>query len=317
MKLAIHFLVSSLLACSVLAQDEAQTPNTDVPKSDAPKVGRLTEIERLYRAYGISHGGRQALKDIRTLSFRMIPVYIGDDGELEGQPIKVDAQLEGVDRVMRLEEETDGQSVVKFANGIDEAYVWINGEQREIPERIMEARQEAQGFYLLLDLVLKPESDDVKGTFAGKLKRDGRQHFAVEYEFHPSRMLENTYRVFYDENDGFVRRIDIHDTRTRGNIRVNTMRLSQYAPTAAAVEQSKLDVAVATKIATEKLEAATTPEEKAAAEKLLERAKIADRTPHFPGRIEISNRENATVVIWRMVDVVVNGEFEPGYFSEL
>ena len=311
MKLAITFLASSLLACPVLAQEGG-----DLPKSDAPKVGRLTEIERLYRAYGITHGGRQALKNIKTLSFRMIPVYISDDGEVEGLPVEVDAQLEGVDRVMRLEEETDGQSVVKFANGIDEAYVWINGEQREIPERILEARQEAQVFYLLLDLILKPESDDVKATFAGKLKRDGCQYFAVEFEFHPSRMLENTYRVFYDENDGFVRRIDIHDTRTRGNIRVNTMRLSQYAPTAAAVEQGKVDVAAAVKIATKKLEAAKTPEEKAAVEKLIERAKVADRTPHFPGRVEISNRDNETAVVWRMVDVVVNGEFEPGHFSE-
>ena len=311
MKVAITLLASFFLGCTALAQEGGQTE-----KPGVPTVGRLTEIERLYRAYGITHGGRQALKDIKTLSFRMIPVFITEEGEVEGQPIKVDAQLEGVDRMMRLEEETEGQSVVKFANGIDESAVWINGEQREIPERLFEARQESQVFYLMLDLLLKPESDDVKANFVGKKKRDGRQHYAVEFEFHPSRMLENTYRVFYDENDGFVRRIDIHDTRTNGNIRINTLRLSQYAPTAAAVVQGKLDIALAVKNATDKLEAATTPEEKAAAEKLIERAKVADRTPQFPARIEISNRDNDTAVIWRMVDVAVNGEFEPGHFSE-
>ena len=85
------------------------------------------------------------------------------------------------------------------------------------PSELMGARQESAIFYLLLDLLYKPESEDLKARFRRRKRSAmGRLHYAVEYEFHPSRKLEHTYRVFYDKNDGLVRRIDVHDT---GNAR--------------------------------------------------------------------------------------------------
>ncbi len=311
MKFALLPLTVLLIASSASGQEAGnQNPNLKVPE-----VARVTEIERLFHAYGATHGGRQELKRIKTLSFRMIPVFLSDEGELEKEPSMIDVQLEGVDRMMRLQEELDGQTIVKSANGMEEASIWINGEKRDVPERIASARQESAIFYLLLDLLYKPESEDLKARFSGEKERDGRLHYAVEYEFHPSRKLEHTYRVFYDKNDGLVRRIDVHDTGTRGNIRINTMILSEYAPTAEALERVKLEQAGAVERATKRLEEAETPEEIAEAETLLARAKIPSRSPMFPGRIEIQNRDGTTAVFWRMVDVEINGEFEPGHFT--
>ncbi|MFT5286531.1 MAG: hypothetical protein ACI8TQ_002700 [Planctomycetota bacterium] len=312
MKFPIALLLASLFAPSALAQDGDQVD----PNFKAPKVSRITQIERLFRAYGITHGSRQDLKDLKTLNFRILPVDITEEGEREGEPIRVAAQMDGVDRIMRLEEEIEGRKIVKFADGIQEASVFVDNEKREIPELLDGAQTEARIFYVLLDLLYKPESADLKATMGQNRKRDGEMYMTVEYEFHTSRGLPHTYRLFYDQITGLVERVDVHDTRANGNPRLFSMLLSEYGHTAAADEAGNVAMEKAVKLAQEHLDAASTPEAKAQAEAEMVKAKFPARSPQFPARVEFVDRDRATWLLWRLVEVEVNSEFELGYFSE-
>ena len=314
MKLSIALLLAPLFA--PFAQAQAQEKDQEDPNFVAPEVTQITQIERLFRAYGITHGSRQDLKDIKTLDFKILPVDITEEGEQEGEPIQVTAQMEGVDRIMRLEEVVDGRRIVKFADGIQEVSVFVDGEKREIPELLDGAQTEARIFYVLLDLLYKPESPDLKAVMGKNRKRDGEIYYTVEYEFHTSRGLPHTYRLFYDQVTGLVERIDVHDTRVQGNPRIFSMLLSNYGHTAAADEAGKIAMAKAIERAQGHLDVATSPEAKSQAEAELARAKYPARSPQFPARVEFVNREHEPWLIWRLVDFKENPEFDLGYFSE-
>ncbi len=279
MKLITAALIALMFAP---AQDQEGTRGGENASDEIP-TGTLrvrTDMERLYTYYGARHGGRAKLDALKTVSFRWIPHEVGETGPArELEPLLVTLQLstEG-ERFVRFDEEIEGQTRIKIVNDLQNvARVWIDGEERRIPEMITEAQQEAKLLFMLLDLIYRPESPDLKGNFEGLKERDGKEWVVAHFEFHDSRMLEETYRLFYDADDGLVGRIDVHDKRTAENRRISTLRFSEY--------------------------------HHYGDENPVEAIK-------FPSRAEWTQRGSEKVIaLWRFVDVELNPVLPPGYFA--
>ncbi len=251
-------------------------------KEGEEKKGNIrirTPMERLFVAYGLCQGGRDRLNSLKTLSFRWLPHEISENGPRELSPLNVTVQLQGPERMVRLEEDVEGKHRTKLVNDLQNvARVWIDDEERRIPELLAGAQTESRVLFLLMDLLYRPESPELRSEFdqRGELERDGRKCLVATYEFHPSRALNDTYRAFYDSETGLVGRIDVHDQSTTTNKRTSSFLLTEYIP-------------------------------------------VGDPNPRaaikFPGRIEWQDREGRTLALWRFADVEVDADLPPGHFQ--
>jgi hypothetical protein len=285
MKLS-KILVASLLALTVAGagsaraiqegEEQVQEGGDDVKTAN---IRLRKDMERLFHAYGWAHGGRAKLRSIRSLSFRWIPHEVLEDGTArEREPMMVTLQLEEQgERLARIDEEIEGRQRTKIVNDLQNSVrLWIDGEERQIPEILGEAQQEAKLVFMLLDLLYRPEGSDIKAVFEGRKRRDGTDYLVAYYEFHDSRQLPETFRCFYHAETGLVGRIDMHDKSTPDMRRISTLHLTEYI----AVDDENPSQAV-----------------------------------KFPGRVEWKDRNDVALALWRFTDVELNPDLLPGWFS--
>ena len=274
-------LGSLLVASPAWCQEEEQSGQGEEQPRGSLRVH--TDMEKLFTAYGFTHGGqegRRKLLRLESLEFVWIPHEVSDAGTRELAPIDVTVQLKpkGNARFVRLEEEIDGAGRTKIANDLGQSRVWVDGKERQVPELVNGAATEARLLYMLLDLVYRPEADDLRSVFDGEFKRDGKPYLAASYEFHASRttLANFTYRLYYAKDSGLVERIDVHTKDDMLNRRIQTYRLSEYVP----VEEGDPKLSL-----------------------------------KFPSRIEIQSREGTTLGLWRFADAKMDPELSPATFA--
>jgi hypothetical protein len=270
----------ALLACSAFAaaQEDEPKPGPERQPPDSTTMTTVTDMERLFRAYGVMQGGRENLSELNTLSFRLVPYNVTEEGELEQPPMSVTVKLRGTERAIRLEEELDERHAVKIVDGLGAARTWLDGEEREIPELMRDAAQEAMTLFRLLDLLYYPESADFKSAYDGFKTRGGVEYHTAQFEFHPSRLDPFTYRQFFHPETGLVMRIDVHDRRTQGNLRVYSIYLSEYHPVGDGEPEELLK---------------------------------------FPGRVRFESRDGTPLALWRWVDVRMNPDVDSRVFRDV
>lgn len=276
--LATALLALALVGAGAPAQDPPAGDQGDKPRGT---IRMRTDMERLFEAYGVTQGGRSKLRALKGFSFRWVPHLVTEEGVRELEPIDVTIQMAGADRWVRLEEDVEGHHRTKIVNDLlNSPRVWVDGEERRIPELLRTAQEEARWIFLLFDLLYRPESPDLASRYDKQdVERDGKKYVVAQYEFHPARNLgELTYRLFYENETGLIDRIDVHDKNTPQNLRVSTFYLGEYGPVGKGEVRELIKV---------------------------------------PRRVELKDRAGQTLALWRFVDVVQDPERPPGFFRGL
>lgn len=235
-------LLSALLLASAVPAALAQD---GVDKRDDVKIQTSSDWERVLALYKHSQGGAERFDGLRTLSFDFTPSIVNEDGEEVAsatrhvtyliRPNEDDQEV----RAMRIENEVpvpaeDGtESKIKTVSIVTSEWVKVwreasDGSYTEVEARELQAAAvfDAKGLWAQLDLILFPDTRDLRCTFSGVLTRDSKRYAAVEAEFRPGRQVPEPARLYFSAVSSLIERIDVFDPKT--HLRTATTYLEEY-----------------------------------------------------------------------------------------
>jgi len=234
-------LFSALLLTSTAPATFAQDSGG---KRDDVKVMTSSDWERVMALYKHSQGGAERFDGLKTLSFDFTPVIINEEGEEMPSAtrhitylMRPNADDQEV-RSMRIETEVpiqgeSGEEKIKTVSFVTALSVKVftedaTGAYSEVEARELQAAAvfDAKGLWAQLDLILYPDSRDLRCTFSGVLTRDSKRYAAVEAEFRPGREVPEPARLYFSAVSSLVERIDVFDPKT--HLRTGTTYLEQY-----------------------------------------------------------------------------------------
>lgn len=227
MKPLLHLRIAALLA-PLLATGVAAAPLQDRGQDDGSgrELVAKTELDLLLAYYAKAQGGAATLEGIKNFTFDLTPVVLVDGEEVEQPKMRVEVDFAGSTRMVRLEEEVEGKSIVKLSDGLSGGRVWVDGQEREIPEMSDQALTDARILLVYLDLLYRPDSPELARRFNGIRKRDGVDYRAMHLEFHESRQIAENFRNYYHPETALVERIDVYDGVTL--MRTRTVLVEGY-----------------------------------------------------------------------------------------
>ncbi|MDF1800211.1 MAG: hypothetical protein P1V81_13610 [Planctomycetota bacterium] len=203
--------------------------------------------EMILKIYKLSQGGEDRFEAVRTLSFDYTPSLFAQDGEeVKSVSQHVDILFrpdldEQEQRTVRLEtelmvkDEETGEDVptkvVSIVTG-DQAKVWVEAADGTMTRSSAIELESTAAFHATallshLDLILWPDSPDIRCSFGGVLKRDGKQYATVEAEFKPGRKVPEPARLYFNGATSLIDRIDVFDPKL--HMRMGTVHVEGYA----------------------------------------------------------------------------------------
>ena len=232
-------LLSALLFATAVPAAVAQGQGG---KKGDVEIVATSDWDRVVALYKHSQGGAERFDGLRTLSFDFTPAIYNEAGEEVPMTtrhitylMRPDADEQEI-RAMRIETEIampgedEAAKIVSIVTP-ESVTVWTEdgqGGYTEVEARELQAAAvfDAQGLWAQLDLLLYPDTRDLRCTVSGPMTRNSKRYMAVEAEFRPGRKVPEPARLYFSAVSSLIERVDVFDPKTR--LRTATTYLEDY-----------------------------------------------------------------------------------------
>lgn len=223
-------LTSSLALWSAVAPRTGAYPSAAAQETPTGRTELLTEGDRVKALMARAHGGVDLLDTLTGFKFTLLPSEFEkqEDGtylEKPGAPFSVEVDYRTGERNVRLEEEQDGQRVVRLIARQGNK-VFIGDKPADVPELLGVAQEQARSILQYFDIYLGPAIGRLPAIWDQVRTRDGVQYYCYESRT----ALGEPLRLYVSQASHRIERVDLFSTKD--GKRVRTFLFEEAEPVA-------------------------------------------------------------------------------------